>query len=32
MIPSLNKLLEDEEEDVRWETVKLIGNLAEHGK
>ena len=32
MIPSFNKLLEDKEEDVRCETVKSIGNLANHGE
>jgi len=32
VIPSLIKLLEDQDDDVRWETVELIGKLANHGK
>jgi hypothetical protein len=32
MIPSFNKLLEDKDRDVRRETVKSIGNLANHGE
>jgi len=31
-IPSLNKLLENEENCVRWNTIELIGNLANHGE
>jgi hypothetical protein len=31
-IPSLIKLLRDKVKDVRGETVKLIGNLANHGE
>jgi len=31
-IPPLIKLLDDKAKEVRWETVKLIGKLANHGK
>jgi HEAT repeat protein len=31
-IPSLSKLLEDEAEGIRLETVELIGNFTNHGE
>jgi hypothetical protein len=32
IIPALINPLEDEKEDVRWETVKLIGHLVGYGE
>jgi hypothetical protein len=32
MIPSFTKLLEDEEEVIRFKTITLIGQLANHGE
>jgi hypothetical protein len=32
VIPSFMKRLEDDHEDIRWETVEIIGVLANHGE